>query len=280
MKIAFSTLACPAYSPAQMRAAALEHGYDGVELHMLEGAAINASILEDRLSDLRVSFDSAVPLCSITAGGRFAAPEPEARAEMERSVARCMELAVELGCTRIKTFGGSMPAGIAEEHVFEYMAEHLSRLAQRAATLGVRLMVETHDDFGRVRLLNGVLERVPSPAFGALWDMMHPHRYGDSPETVDTAFGSRVFHVQIKDCVRIAPGTSTKSWRCVLLGEGELAETVQRALKLLAGRGYDEWVSLDWPKGVYPEIEGPDVALPHAAPVMRRYIREARDRAA
>lgn len=258
-----------------MVAAAREYGYDGVELHVLEGASVSAPLLEARLPELQRVFGTDVPLCSITAGGRFSAPDADARLEMERSVARCLELAVELDCPRVKTFGGSMPAGAAESTVFDYMAENLDRLAQRAAQLGVRLMVETHDDFGRTRYLKALLDRVRAPSFGALWDVMHPFRFGDSPQVVDAAFGERVFHVQVKDCVRIAPGTDTTSWRCVLLGAGELAGDVQQALHLLARRGYRDWVSLDWPKGVYPAIEGPEIALPQAASVLRRYIEAA-----
>ncbi|HET7769174.1 MAG TPA: sugar phosphate isomerase/epimerase family protein [Chloroflexota bacterium] len=282
MNIAFSTLASPDYSPVQIASAAREYGYDGVELHVLERTAISHTVLEQRLPELKRAF-SDVPICSITAGGRFATPDPAARHEMERSVARCLELALELGCTRIKTFGGSMPPALpagGEDAVFDYMGEHLTRLAHRAAQLGVRLMVETHDDFGRTRYLEALLDRVPSPAFGALWDVMHPFRFGDSPEVVDAALGARVFHVQVKDCVRIAPGTDTKSWRCVLLGHGELAADVQQAIRLLARRGYQDWISLDWPKGVYPDIEGPEVALPQAAPVLRKYIQAARSAAA
>lgn len=281
MRIAFSTLACPRYSPDEIYAAAREHGYDGVELHILQGKAVSAALLEERLDELRARFTGDIPVCSITSGGRFSAPDLNDRQEMERQVARCMELAVELRCPRVKTFGGSMPVEAqaggpeAENMVFDYMADHLQRLARRAEQLGVRLMVETHDDFGRTRYLKALLDRVPSAAFGALWDVMHPYRFGDSPERVDAAFGDRVFHVQVKDCVRIAPGEDTKKFRCVLMGSGELAGDVRRALALLARRGYRDWISLDWPKGVYPEIEGPEVALPHAAPVLREYVREA-----
>jgi sugar phosphate isomerase/epimerase len=284
MQIAFSTISCPAYTPEQIRAAALEHGYDGVELHILEGKGLTAPVLESRLPELRTLFSPSpggVPICSITQSGRFSAPSLDERQELERQAARCLELAAELGCPRVKVFGGSMPAEaqaagpVAEEAVFDYIAEHLRRLARRAEELGVRLMVETHDDFGRTRYLKALLDRVPSPAFGALWDVMHPYRYGDSPETVDAAFGERVFHVQVKDCVRVAPGQDTKHFRCVLMGTGELAGDVCRAIALLARRGYRDWISLDWPKAVYPEIEGPEVALPQTAPVLRRYVAEA-----
>ena len=58
----------------------------------------------------------------------------------------------------------------------------------------------------------------------------------------------------------------------MLLGEGELALHVVRAIALLGGRGFDGYVSVDWEKQWHPEIAAPEVALPHYARTLRRYL--------
>lgn len=275
MNIAFSTITCPDYSPEQIRSAVLKHGYDGVELHFLQGRQVNASLLEERLAELKSVLRNDVPVCSINSGGRFAMPDKTERLDAEQGVLRCMELAVELGCPRVKTFGGKIPEDVPLVSVFDYVAEHLNRIAQRGEELGVTLMVETHDEFAPSSYLKALLERVPSPNFSALWDLMHPFRVGETPEQVDENMGARVKHVQVKDCIRTGPGTSMKDFASVLLGRGALTTYTQQALHLLARRGYDGWVSVDWPKAIYPNIEGPEIALPHFAPLLRQYIAAA-----
>ena len=53
MKIAFSTISCPAYTAEQMCRAAKEYGYDAVELYALEGERLTVPLLEERLPELR-----------------------------------------------------------------------------------------------------------------------------------------------------------------------------------------------------------------------------------
>jgi hypothetical protein len=64
-------------------------------------------------------------------------------------------------------------------------------------------------------------------------------------------------------------------WSFVLLGEGELAPHVRQAIALLARRGFDGYVSVDWEKQWHPEIADPEVALPHFAERLRRYVAAA-----
>jgi sugar phosphate isomerase/epimerase len=274
LRIAFSTISCPAYSAEQMCRAASEYGYDAVELYALEGERLTVPVLERRWPDLRETFRAAgVPVCSLNSWGQFSMPDPEARAAMERQVTRALELAAELGCPQVKTFGGVLPEapeGGPPAAVFDYVAEHIGRVARRGEELGVRLLLETHDGFSPSGHVKAILDRVPSPAFAALWDVHHPFRMGESPEEVDSAIGARVAHVHVKDCNRAAPGADR--WEYVLLGQGELAPQVARAIALLAGRGFDGYVSVDWEKQWHPEIEEPEVALPHYAGTLRRYL--------
>jgi sugar phosphate isomerase/epimerase len=271
VKVAFSTISCPAYTLDQMVRAARDYGYDAVELYALEGDRLTVPILEDRLDEVRRTFkDAGVPICSLNSWGQFSMADPEARAAMERQVTRALELAAELDCPQAKTFGGQLPKDVPSETVFDYMAEHIGRIARRGEELGVRLLLETHDGFSPSGHVKAILDRVPSPGFAALWDVHHPYRMGESPDQVDAAIGARVAHAHVKDCSRAAPGQDR--WDYVLLGEGELAPHVRGAIERLARRGFDGHISVDWEKQWHPEIADPEVALPHFAAKLREYI--------
>ena len=274
MKIAFSTISCPAYTAPQMCRAAADYGYDAVELYALEGDRLTVAVLEERLGELRQTFrEAGVPICSLNSWGQFSMTDAEARAAMERQVSRALELAAELGSPQVKTFGGALPRDVPAATVFDYVAEHIGRLARHGERLGVRLLLETHDGFSPSGHVAAILERVPSPGFAALWDVHHPYRMGETPEQVDAALGARVAHVHVKDANRAAPGED--AWDYVLLGEGELASQVQGAIDRRAGRGFDGFVSVDWEKQWHPEIADPEVALPQFAGALRRYIAAA-----
>jgi len=49
---------------------------------------------------------------------------------------------------------------------------------------------------------------------------------------------------------------------------------VREIVKVLAGAGYKGYYSFEWEKKWHPEIEEPEVAIPHYAKVMREYLRE------
>ena len=270
MKIAFSTISCPAYSFEQMARAAVEYGYDAVELYAVDGQRLTVEMLAERLDEVRGAFRAAgVPICSLNSWGQFSMADPEARAAMERQVIRALELAAELDCPQAKTFGGALPKDLSKDVVFDYVAEHVGRITRRGEELGVRLLLETHDGFSPSSHVQAILDRVPSHAFAALWDVHHPFRMGETPEEVDAGIGARVAHMHVKDCLRAAPGEDKLNY--VLLGEGELASHVRRAMELMHTRGFTGYVSVDWEKQWHPEIADPEVALPHFARVLRAY---------
>jgi sugar phosphate isomerase/epimerase len=170
-----------------------------------------------------------------------------------------LELAAEWRSPLIRVFGGDGSP--------DAMAGLLSAVAPDAARLGVGVAVETHDALSSARALAGVLDRVESPAAGALWDVLHTCRMGETPEEALACFGDRLLHVHVKDG-RSRPGDS--AWDLVLLGEGEVP--MGRVVRALAGRGYDGWLSVEWEKRWHPEIAEPEVALPQHAAELRRLL--------
>jgi sugar phosphate isomerase/epimerase len=267
MEIAFSTISCPDYTVAQIARAARDYGYDGVELYALEGQRLLPQMLADRLEEIRSGL-AGVPIVSINSWGKLSSADANERAAQEAQIARTFELAAELQCPLVKTFGGELPAGVEPAEVFDYMAESVRRLAARARALGVTLVLETHDGFSRGATVAELLKRVPEDGFAALWDVHHPYRMGEDVAETDRLLGDRTRHVHVKDAVRAGTG-----WHYLLLGEGELP--VAQAIQLLAWRGYSGAIAVDWEKMWHPEIAGPEIALPQYAAKLREYIAEA-----
>ncbi len=270
MRLAFSTIACPEYTPEEAADAARRHGYDAVELYALEGERLTPDILGPGLARYRRAF-AGVPLACLNSWGRLSMAEAAERRAQETQIARALELAHELGCPLVKTFGGELPPDAEPGAVFDYMAESLARLATRARALGTTLVLETHDGFSPSAHVAALLERVPDTGFAALWDVHHPVRVGETVGETDRAIGARVRHAHVKDARRMGEG-----WELVPLGEGELP--VRAMLARLAARSYDGVVALDWERMWHPELAAPDDALPRHAATLRSYLAEvARD---
>jgi sugar phosphate isomerase/epimerase len=269
VRIAFSTIACPGYTPDQMAEAARAHGYDGIELYAARGRTLTPDVLAPELPRMRRALHG-VPIVCLNSFATLGALDAGVRAESEAALGLAIELAAELECPLVKAFGGEVPDGSSPDAVVRAAAAMLSGVADRAERLGVACVVETHDGFSRGRDLAGLLAL--APATGALWDVHHPVRMGETVEATDAAIGPRVTHVHVKDAV-----ASPDGWRLTALGEGELP--VSEMLTRLACRGFEGVVSLDYEKLWHPELDEPERSLPRHADTMRLEISAASRRA-
>lgn len=205
MRFAFSTIACPEWTPREAAEAARRYGYDGVELYALGGEKFTPDVITPRLDEYRDAF-AGVPVICINSWGVLSSPDANERERNEAQIAHTFEIAAALGCPLVKTFGGNLPSGHASESVFDYMAEPLTRLAARARSRGVTLVLETHDGFSPSAHIAALLARVPDAGFAALWDVHHPYRMGETAAATDRAIGARVAHVHVKDAARVGDG--------------------------------------------------------------------------
>jgi fatty-acyl-CoA synthase len=267
MRIAFTNLACPAWSIEQVIAAAEQYGYDGVELRLLGGDAIDPArdrvAVLDAVNRCRVA---GIDVCALDTSCRFNQPDAAERARQIEEARRWIALAQEARVAVLRVFGGADEAGASPEDGNSWVAEGLNALAGDAEAAAVRVALETHDAFSAASRVAQVLAQAPSPAIGALWDSHHPYRAGESPQQVLDLLGPRLVHAHVKDARRHAPGS--EEWDLVLLGEGEVP--VREMLRALARHGYGGWVAVEWEKKWHPEIAEPEVALPQHSEWLRR----------
>lgn len=266
MRIAFSTISCPDYSALQAADACRRYGYDGVELYALAGRRLTPDLLRAELPAIRQAFVPAdVPIVCLNSWAHLAVADPDERTAQARQIGAALQLANDLGCPLVKTFGGELPTGSPAAEIYDVMAASIERLCEQGAELGVRLVLETHDGFSRGAAVAELLRRVGHSAFAALWDVHHPYRMGETVAATAACIGRRVAHVHVKDALRDGTG-----WRFVLLGDGVLP--VGEVIAYLASRAYDGYLSLDWEKMWHPELPGPEIALPHHAAALRREL--------
>lgn len=265
MKVAFSTLACPGWTLDQIIDAALHYGYEGLELRVLDGKLLQPDLpTETRQRVLSACQKARLPIVSVDTSVQTARPDTVERREQVHNGLAMLELAAQWEAPFIRVYG-QPPDGITESDLYDCAADALAQLAERGEQLGIAVLVETHDALASGRRAAEVLNRVPNPFAGALWDMLHPYRMDEQPDETLRVLGNRVRHVHVKDGRRAG-----NEWQLVPLGEGEVP--VVRILSALRQAGYDGWLSVEWEKYWHPELAEPEIALPQHIAQLREYL--------
>jgi len=251
---AFSTLACPSWTLEQALANGREYGYRGVELRLVDGELIEDSMpATERARVGALLAESGLDLVAVDSSIRLTGGEPKVVAAQ---IACFLELAAGWGSPLIRVFGGPGERGNA--------VQALRSAARESERSGVRIGLETHDEFSSVAAVAAVLDEVDSPAAGAVWDIVHTNRVGETAAEVVSRLGARILDVHVKDARRTnRSGTWADGFGYVLLGEGEVP--VRECVEELQRAGYKHWVVAEWEKRWHPEIEEPEVALPQHA---------------
>jgi sugar phosphate isomerase/epimerase len=226
-RIAFSNLAAPAWSLERCADAVREYGFDGLELRLLGGEPIDVRAA-------RGVQPPRVPLACLDTSLRLG----------EDGLVDALDLAAEWGAPAVRVFGGR--------------AEPLDAELARADQLSVRILVETHDEWSSARRIAGLLEAHDSPWLGAVWDLHHPFRTGESPREVVEALGAHIGLVHVKD--------AEADGNLVPLGRGVVP--VRECIERLRAVGYDGWWTVEWEKRWHPELAEPEQALPHELDVL------------
>ena len=264
MKIAFSTLGCPDWEFETVVKRAKEYGYDGLEIRgiLREFDLAKVPELTDRADQAKAFLqENGIAIACISASSRFTAQDAAERKANVQSAKAHMDIARDFGAPCIRVFGGNIPDGIGRERCEDYIAECLMELGDYGSGLGVRVALETHDSFCLGRELAAVLYKADHPMVGALWDVYHPLRNGESVEETMRFLSGRVLHVHVKD------GDFKKH---ALLGEGKVPTL--DILKLLKDDGYDGYLSVEWEKAWHPDLPEPEEVFPQYGLKLREYL--------
>lgn len=257
MKYAFMTFSTPMLTLDEVLSCAERYGYDAIEARLdaghKHGIEVVATPGERAATRARIEATS-VALCCLATSLRYADPA-QRDAAIADTHAR-IDLAADLGCSRLRVFGGQIGGGLDRDAAIELVSDSLSSVADHAQERNVTLCIETHDDWCDPAHVAAVVRRVNRPSVAVNWDIMHPVRTGLA--TMDEAFEIlkpwiRHLHVHDGHGLKMCP-----------IGEGEIDH--RRALELLKTIDYDGYISGEW-----IDWEPYDIHLPRELAVLKRY---------
>ncbi|HEU5198062.1 MAG TPA: sugar phosphate isomerase/epimerase [Ktedonobacterales bacterium] len=268
MKLAYSTLACPDWTFEQCVEAAQRYGYEGLELRLLDGEIITSALTREQRQRISTLVARAhLSIIGLDTSLRVAQTDASSRAEQIREGLALLELAHDLEVPFIRVFAGPPPDASTDAAIAGADAT-LEPLVPRARELGVAIALETHDAFSSSAVVAQVLKQIEDPMVGALWDLLHPYRMGETAQETAQQLGRRLLHVHVKDGQR--PEEQQAEWKLTLLGEGDVP--TQEMLAILRAAGYEGWLSVEWEKKWHPELVEPEIALPQHEAKLREYL--------
>lgn len=204
MHLAFSTLGLPGRPLADALRLATMHGWTGLELRCAPGEAVHPELTAAERSAAAWAF-TVTGTTPLTLAGYTGVAAPGDDAATVDDLLEQLRLAADLGARYLRVFprGADGPTAEADERA----AGRLAAVADTARSLGVRILLETHDSHRGGRDVARVLDLVGHPSVGALWDVMHTHLAGESPEESYAALAPHLGYVQVKDIA--GPGDLT-----------------------------------------------------------------------
>lgn len=272
-RIAFSTLGCPKWPWNRILEQAAEMGYAAIELRGIEAQmdlTKRPEFVGTRLAQSRKDLEAlGLRISDLGASARMHEAEPATRAAQLDEARRFIDLAHQLHVPYIRVFGDKVPAGEPKASALARVVDGLRTLGEHAKGSSVGVILESHGDFTDSPTLLEILKTAAMPNVALLWDAHHTFVAGkEDPATTFRALGSYVRHTHLKDSR--PEGTDV---RYVLTGTGTVP--VRDTVNVLARSGYRGYYGFEWEKAWHPEIEEPEVAFPHYAALMRRYLADA-----
>jgi sugar phosphate isomerase/epimerase len=241
-KLAVMSSVCPELELEGIIALMRRQGYQGLEPRVEWGHAcgIEADLGATQRREVRARLEAkGLAVSCIATGARLAAPDPQERAKHQEALRRYIDLARDLGCPWVRTFGGPRNRDQELARVVEYMAEGYRPLLEQAEARGVTLLLETHDDWSCAAPVRAVVEQVGHPRLRVLWDFMHPQRMMEKPAETFQAIGPFTEYLHGHDGVYDAGG------RMQIVGLGEGVIDHAGPMQLLAGAGFAGYFSVE-----------------------------------
>jgi sugar phosphate isomerase/epimerase len=261
MKTSFSTLACPDWNLSDVLSAAVNYGYDGVELRVISRELDLWKLPEFKSSSLAatraVIEDHNLVIASIGSSACFHSPDVEERERNLDLALRMAEVAVGVGAPSVRVFGDRIQPGSGRKQTAGWIADSLMRLMEKLKSGGIQVWLETHGDFAAGADVSEIFEQLDSADIGIIWDPANAFEQNGETPLIPPQMSSHIRHVHLKDLTWDAQGLS----HYVPIGEGEFP--LDTMFASLAGIGFDGFVSFEWEKLWHPELVSAEIALPH-----------------
>ncbi len=222
-----------------------DYGLDGVEYvnTFMFGHADDRAYLDElrRRADGE-GVTSVLIMCDLE--GALGDPDAAARAQAVANHEKWLRAAAHLGCHAIRV--NAQSRGEAGEQA-RLAADGLHRLAERAAPLGLHVLVENHGGLSsRASWLMDVLRRADHPLLGTLPD------FGNFRVSAEERYDP---YVGVAEMMPLARAVSAKSHEFDAAGD-EVQVDFRRMMGIVLDAGYDGWVGVEYEGSVHTEPEG------------------------
>lgn len=263
-KISFMTLGCPTWDIDTICARGQAYGFDGVDFRGYMGE-IDLSVLPEfttRAAETSQQFqDAGLQVSGISTNIRVCVTD-----ELEKNLEearRSIEMAKVFGTVNLRIFGGGDLEKYTHEELAKYGCDCVTRILELDGARDLKWLFETHDNWVQAQHARLLLDNIPDPAFGALWDMGHTWRVGrEKPADSWSAIGDRIGYTHVKDAVYdpASPLAMKDGWHYVAPGTGELP--LAESISLLKEAKYDGWYLFEHEKHWHPNLPEPEEIFP------------------
>jgi len=267
MKISFSTLGCPEWSWRDILIIAKDLQYDGIEIRGIEKDIYvphAKPFLKENIENTKKELlEKGLEISCITSSCLLFDNDKERYLAEGKEY---IDLAKELSAPYVRVLGDKDPEP-SDSVNKNQVAEMLRELGDYAKSSNVQVLIETNGIFADSKVLVELMDKVGSSNVGILWDIHHPYRFFN--ESIRETYGRLkdfIKHIHVKDSY-IENGRI----RYCLLGQGDVP--VEEAIRLLMENGYNGYVSLEWVKRWYYELEDPGVVFPHFINAIKTIIK-------
>jgi sugar phosphate isomerase/epimerase len=264
MKISFMTLGCPNWDLDTICARGREYGFDGVDFRGYLDE-IDITRLPEFTTQAKETYQK-LNAAGLAVSGISTSLQVCVLEDLERNLEearRTIEVAKALEAVNIRVFGGGDLDAHSRTELAEIGCDCVARILELDGARDLHWLFETHDLWVQAQDCRLLLDSIPDPAFGALWDMGHTWRVGrEKPEDSFTAIGARVRYTHVKDAVYNpgSPLAMNDGWYYVAPGTGELP--LVESINLLKANGYDGWLLFEHEKRWHPSLPEPEEIFP------------------
>jgi sugar phosphate isomerase/epimerase len=273
MKLSFTTLGCPNWDLDTILQQAAAMGYDGVDFrgYLGELEVYRLPEFSTRATETARRFqDAGLEVPCFSSSARAFNATPEQRQASLAEVRAYAPVCAAFGARYLRIFAGGVGQTPLTQAI-DSAARMIEAMHPIADDYGVRLVVETHDDWIDSELLRRMIGDLDGDLAGVLWDTHHPYRMHNEPPALTWLnLGRYVEYTHWHDSVPDA--SHREGYVYTHFGQGELP--LAEMVRLLKNGRYDGWLAYEWEKRWKPELAEPEEAFPVFVRVMRRLLED------
>ena len=267
--LSFSTLGCPSWNFSQVLQHAVVNKYAGIEIRGIKGdldLPLNPLFSSSNIaSTKREAAEANIKIVNLGSSANLHFLDPTKRQKNQDEAKKFIDLAHQIDCPFVRVFPNDLPQDQDENATVDAIINSLRELGDYAKTSGVKVLLESHGKVIKSDMLLHIMQSANHANVGLVWDFFNMWSITkEPPAEMYDRLKKYIYHTHIKDAILTEKGETYK-----LLGEGN--SPVKEALHALKSGDYTGYYSFEWEKLWHPEIQEPEMAIPHYAKNFSNY---------